>query len=190
VTGDELLAGLSIHNATVSDGFGRLTVDVAAEAWLAAATAARDRLDARFFDWLSAYDDVDAGLAVVVHAWSVGRREPVMLRTRVPRDGGRLPTLTGVWAGAGWHERETYEMFGISFDGHPNLTPLLLPEGFEGNPLRKEFVLASRVARAWPGSKEPGESDRDLADRGDARRPRRRVQPPGVPAPGSWGPDR
>jgi NADH-quinone oxidoreductase subunit C len=186
----ELLAALAVDGATVSDAFGQLTVDVPAEGWLAAATAARDGLDARFFDWLSAYDDVDAGLAVVVHAWSVARRESVLLRTRVPRDGGRLPTLTGVWAGAGWHERETHEMFGIGFDGHPNLTPLLLPDGFEGNTLRKEFVLASRVARAWPGQKEPGESDRDLAEGGaDARRSRRRVLPPGVPAPGTWGPE-
>jgi NADH-quinone oxidoreductase subunit C len=182
----ELLDALAVDGATVSDAFGRLTVDVPADGWLAAATAARDGLDARFFDWLSAYDDVDAGLAVVVHTWSVARREPVMLRTRVPRAGGRLPTLTGVWAGAAWHERETFEMFGIDFDGHPHLAPLLLPEGFEGNPLRKEFVLASRVARVWPGQKEPGESDRD-ADNG--RRPRRRAQPPGVPAPGTWGPE-
>jgi NADH-quinone oxidoreductase subunit C len=189
VTPAELLTALAIDGATVSDAFGQLTVDVPAEGWLAAATATRDGLDAGFFDWLSAYDDVDAGLAVVVHAWSVERRESVMLRTRVPRDGGRLPTLTGVWAGAGWHERETYEMFGIGFDGHPNLVPLLLPEEFEGNPLRKEFVLASRVARDWPGRKEPGESDRDLAEGAGARRPRRRVLPPGVPAPGTWGPD-
>jgi NADH-quinone oxidoreductase subunit C len=188
MTPAELLAALAIDGATVSDEFGRGTVDVPAAGWLAAATAARDRLDARFFDWLSAYDDVDAGLAVVVHAFSVGRRESVMLRTRVPRDGGVLPTLTGVWAGAGWHERETHEMFGIGFEAHPNLAPLLLPDGFEGNPLRKEFVLASRVARAWPGQKEPGESDRDLAEGDNARRPRRRVRPPGVPAPGDWGP--
>ena len=70
-----------------------------------------------------------------------------------------LATLTSVYAGANWHERETYEMFGIGFDGHPNLVPLLLPDGFEGNPLRKEFVLASRVAKPWPGAKEPGESE-------------------------------
>jgi NADH-quinone oxidoreductase subunit C len=185
VTGAELLAALDVEEATATEAFGRLTVDVSAQHWLAAATAARDALGAGFFDWLSAYDDTDAGLAVVVHVWAVGRRESVMLRTRVPRDGGRLPTLTGVWAGAGWHERETFEMFGIGFDDHPNLVPLLLPDGFEGTPLRKEFVLASRVAKAWPGQKEPGESDRDIA----ARRPRRRMRPPGVPAPGTWGPD-
>jgi NADH-quinone oxidoreductase subunit C len=193
MTPQELLAALAIDGASVTEAFGRLTVDVPAEGWLAAATAARDQLAAGFFDWLSAYDDGDAGLAVVVHAWSVERRESVMLRTRVPPDGGRLPTLTRVWAGAGWHERETHEMFGVGFDAHPNLTPLLLPDGFEGHPLRKEFVLASRVAKPWPGRLEPGESDRDLAaaarQSGEApiRRPRRRVRPPGVPEPGSWG---
>jgi NADH-quinone oxidoreductase subunit C len=185
VTGDQLLAGLDIEGATGTEAFGRLTIDVPEQHWLAAATAARDALGAGFFDWLSAYDDTDAGLAVVVHVWSVERRESVMLRTRVPRDGGRLPTLTGVWAGAAWHERETFEMFGIGFDGHPNLVPLLLPDGFEGTPVRKEFVLASRVAKAWPGQKEPGESDRAV----EVRRPRRRMQPPGVPAPGTWGPE-
>jgi NADH-quinone oxidoreductase subunit C len=147
----------------------------------------------------------DAGLAVVVNLWSTTRQHSVRLRTHVPRSGGRLATLTGAWAGADWHERETFEMFGIGFDGHPNLVPLLLPDGFEGNPLRKEFVLASRVAKAWPGEKEPGESDADLAasatpaegaDAHDApvaaapRRARRRMLPPGVPEPGEWGPAR
>jgi NADH-quinone oxidoreductase subunit C len=73
------------------------------------------------------------------------------------------------------------------FDGHPNLVPLLLPDGFEGHPLRKDFVLASRVAKPWPGAKEPGESDHDLsAERSSPGR--RRMLPPGVPAPDEWGP--
>ncbi len=83
--------------------------------------------------------------------------------------------------GANWHERETYEMFGVVFAGHPNLVPLLLPDGFEGHPLRKEFVLASRVAKEWPGAREPGES----AAGGPVRR---RMRPPGVPDPADWGP--
>ena len=71
-------------------------------------------------------------------------------------------------------------MFGIGFDGHPHLVPLLLPDAFEGHPLRKDFVLAARAAKPWPGAKEPGES-------GDGGPSRRRMQPPGVPDE-SWGP--
>jgi NADH-quinone oxidoreductase subunit H len=61
-----------------------------------------------------------------------------------------------VFAGASWHERETAEMFGIDFAGHPHLVPLLLPDGFEGHPLRKEFVLAAAPPSPGPGAKEPG----------------------------------
>ena len=87
-----------------------------------------------------------------------------------------------VYPGAAWHERETYEMFDVAFDGHDDLKGLLLPPEFEGHPLRKEFVLASRVAKDWPGEKEPGESH----ESGVARRAP--MRPPGVPAPGEWGP--
>ena len=185
------LLAVAGNGARLDEAFGCATVDVAPERWADVAQVLRDdpRTAFGFFDWLSAYDDLDAGLAVVVRLWSVAHRQSVVLRTHVARDGGRLPTLSGVWAGADWHERETFEMFGIEFAGHPNLVPLLLPNGFEGNPLRKEFVLASRVAKAWPGAKEPGESDRDVARDATAARGRRRARPPGVPNPGAWGPE-
>ena len=91
-----------------------------------------------------------------------------------------------VYAGAAWPERETHEMFGVDFRGHPDLAPLLLPPEFEGHPLRKDFVLASRVAKPWPGAVEPGEStvDRSTVD----GTPGASHRPPGVPAPGEWGP--
>jgi NADH-quinone oxidoreductase subunit C len=173
------------EGATAETTFGQVTVDVPAERWVEIATLVRDdaQIAGGFFDWLSAYDGGDAGIAVVVHLWSNTHRHQLLLRTHVARDGGRLASLTTVWPGANWHERETFEMFGVVFDGHPNLVPLLLPEGFEGHPLRKEFVLASRVAKAWPGAKEPGESDRDTGAPG-----RRRMLPPGVPDPAVWGP--
>jgi NADH-quinone oxidoreductase subunit C len=179
-----------VDGAAAQVSFGQLTVDVPAAAWHDAAVAVRDdsRLACEFFDWLSAYDDVEAGLAVVAHVWSVAQRHHLRLRTHVPGDGGSLPTLSDVWAGANWHERETFEMFGVVFDGHPNLVPLLLPDGFEGHPLRKDFVLASRVAKAWPGAKEPGESDQDL-HRERSSPGRRRMLPPGVPGPDEWGPN-
>jgi NADH-quinone oxidoreductase subunit C len=190
VTSADLLAVVG-EGACLDESFGGLTIDVGADRWFDAASALRDdpRSACGFFDWLSAYDERDAGLAVVAHVWSLRHKHSVLFRTRVDREGGRLPTLTGVWAGADWHERETFEMFGIEFVGHPNLVPLLLPDGFEGHPLRKEFVLASRVAKAWPGEKEPGESDRDLAEVDPARPARRRMRPPGVPESGAWGRD-
>lgn len=184
MTPDEVgaaLVGLLGEDAAAVASYGAVTVDVPAARWAEAATRARDDLGAGFFDWLSAYDDADEGYAVVVHLWSVEQHHSVTLRTRIPRDDARLESLTPVFPGANWHERETFEMFGIVFAGHPNLVPLLLPDGFEGNPLRKEFVLASRVAKAWPGGKDPAEPE-------DGAPGRRRMQPPGVPEPGTWGP--
>jgi NADH-quinone oxidoreductase subunit C len=168
----------------VSDGadFARATVDVPAAVWVGAVTAARDELGCDFFDWLSAVDELESGYRVVAHVWSTTRRHGVLLRTRVPREGAALASVVGVYPGAAWHERETYEMFGVDFPGHPGLAPLLLPPEFEGHPLRKDFVLATRVAKPWPGAKEPGESHVE----GTARR--QPMRPPGVPAAGEWGP--
>jgi NADH-quinone oxidoreductase subunit C len=113
----------------------------------------------------------------------------LLLRTTVP-NGIELLSLTSVWPGAAWHERETFEMFGLVFAGFEDgtdhgLRPLLLPDGFEGTPLRKSFVLAARAAKAWPGAKEPGESDSATTPRSPGRR---KVAPPGVPDPVTWGP--
>jgi NADH-quinone oxidoreductase subunit C len=182
--GTALVAALGTGQASVSGGdqWSRATVDVAPADWLRAVTAARDELGCDFFDWLSAVDEQDQGYAVVAHVWSTQRRHGLLVRTQVPRDAAALRSIVDVYPGAAWHERETHEMFGVDFPGHPNLVPLLLPPEFEGHPLRKEFVLASRVAKAWPGAKEPGESHAE----GTARRAP--MRPPGVPAPGEWGP--
>ena len=63
----------------------------------------------------------------------------VVIRTRVPRSKPVVPTITGMYAGANWHERETHDFFGIKFEGHPNLIPLLLPEDADFHPLLKDF---------------------------------------------------
>jgi NADH-quinone oxidoreductase subunit C len=135
-----------------------------------------------YFDWLSAVDETD-GVRLVAHLL---RRDPwdhLLIATFLAA-GASAPSVTDVFAGAAWHERETHEMFGQEFIGHLGgddaPEPLLLPDGFEGHPLRKDFVLASRVIKAWPGAKEPGESDGD--SKGEAKSPgRRRMKPPGVP---------
>ncbi len=63
----------------------------------------------------------------------------VVIRVRIPRENPHLPTITTVYAGANWHERETHDFFGIKFDGHPHLIPLLLPEDADFHPLLKDF---------------------------------------------------
>ena len=180
----ELLAPAPV-GAGLSGGqaYARAVVDVPVASWREALRIARDDADLAcdFFDWLSAVDETTAGFDVVAHLWSTRHRHGVLLRARLTRDDPVVASAVDVFPGAAWHERETYEMFGIRFDGHPGLKPLLLPTGFEGHPLRKEFVLASRVAKAWPGAKEPGESEAGAARRQASR-------PPGVPAPGEWGP--
>ena len=62
-----------------------------------------------------------------------------------------VPSIIDIFAGADWHEREAHEMFGIVFDGHPNLEHIYLPTEFEGHPLRKDFPLLARSVKPWPG---------------------------------------
>lgn len=147
----------AVPGTTVDEGYGPTTVDVPPESWAAAVELARAELGFEYFDFLTAVDEPD-GLAVVCH---VARAEPfghLLLRTRL---GGSttVASVASSYAGAGWHERETAEMFGITFvgpDGEPlELEPLLLPPGFEGHPLRKDFALQARLDRPWPGSKDP-----------------------------------
>ncbi|MFD5642703.1 NADH-quinone oxidoreductase subunit C [Streptomyces anulatus] len=166
--------------ATAESAYDLLTVDVPAAAWLTALRTARDDLGCTYFDWLSAVDEPGTGFRVCAHvaALGTGTVRRLMVRTTVPHDAAVLPSAIDVYAGAAWHERETHEMFGVAFDGHPHLVPLLLPEGFEGHPLRKDFVLAARVAKAWPGAKEPGEPAE-----GHTGPKRRAMLPPGVPDP-------
>ncbi|MFG3406259.1 NADH-quinone oxidoreductase subunit C [Streptomyces sp. NPDC048142] len=171
--------------ATAESAYDLLTVDVPAATWLTALRTARDELGCSYFDWLSAVDEPGAGFRVCAHvaALGTGTVRRLLVRTTVPHEAAVLPSAIDVYAGAAWHERETHEMFGVAFEGHPHLVPLLLPEGFEGHPLRKDFVLAARVAKAWPGAKEPGEPAE-----GHTGPKRRAMLPPGVPDPNEWGP--
>ncbi|MDQ1701002.1 MAG: NADH-quinone oxidoreductase subunit [Frankiaceae bacterium] len=178
MTPEDLAAHLAvrIEGAVPTIAYGELTLDVPLSSWVPAATAAATdpAVACDYFDWLGA---VDGGqeIAVVTHLYSPALRHHVRIRTRVgPADA--VPSLRAVFRGADWHERETHEMFGVRFTGGADPAPLLLPPGFEGSPLRKDFVLASRVATAWPGLVEPGEAPGE----------RRPTLPPGVPEPGTW----
>ena len=178
----------------VADDFGTPRVDVGPGEWAPTLLLARDELGCAFFDWLTAVDELHDGFRLVCHlAVPPADGEPLrrlLVRTLLAREAPTVASVAHVFAGATWHEREVGEMFGVTFTG-PNrrgvASPrLLLPAGFDGHPLRKDFVLASRVAAPWPGAKEPGESDASTS--GPGRSGRRRSRPPGVPEPDEWGP--
>jgi NADH-quinone oxidoreductase subunit C len=170
MTPDELQEYLGRRQTTgvlaseVSHGDLRLTLDADAYVEVAQRCRTDERLGCDFFDTLFGIDARDEGFDVVTVLYSIQHRHRVILKHRCA--GGRgnpvAPTLTHIWRGANWHERETWDMFGIEFDGHPGLAPRILNvENFEGWPLRKDFYLASRVAKPWPGVKEPAETDEE-----------------------------
>jgi NADH:ubiquinone oxidoreductase subunit C len=150
----------------IVDEYGTFTVDVTAASWVDAVTLCRDEelLAYDMFDCLFAVDAGEAGFDVVAILYSTSRGRRILLRGRC--EGGReaptFPSIAHLFPGADWMERETFDMFGIDFTGHPGLTPrILCVENFEGWPLRKDFHLASRAAKPWPGVKEPAETDED-----------------------------
>lgn len=164
--------------AAVLREHGELVADVPAGRWAAAAELARDALGFGYFDLLTAVDRPPGGVEVLLRLWSVRDRLALRLRTLAAGPEPAVDTLSGLFGGAGWHERHVAEMFGVAFAGHPDPAPLLLgPDA--GHPLRKDRLLPARQA-PWPGAKDPGESDADLA--GTPRR--RRSRPLGVPRDG------
>ena len=80
---------------------------------------------------------------VVYHFLSVPNRQRLRLKVRVP-EGATVPSIQSLWPGAGWPEREVWDMFGIIFDGHPDLRRLLMPEDWEGHPMRKDYPVQIR----------------------------------------------
>jgi NADH-quinone oxidoreductase subunit C len=128
-------------------------------------------------DMLTAVDDPAGGrIQVVAHLVDVAGHARHLVWTAVDRDGPVLESLVEVYRGAGWHEREVHEMFGVTFEGNPDLRPLLTTG--DTHPLRRTSPLPARVATPWPGAVDP--SDRPAGDRGAAR-PRSRPGPPGIP---------
>lgn len=94
-----------------------------------------------YLSFVSAIDQPGAGqLEVLYHLYSFDTKEELVLKVRLPRDGASVPSVTGIWDGANWHERETYDLFGIVFEGHPNLRRIMMTEDWVGHPLRKDYV--------------------------------------------------
>ena len=107
----------------------------------------------------------------VYHLLSIPRRMRVRLKVRVA-DGGSLPTVQGVWKGAGWLEREVWDMFGIVFEGHTDLRRLLMPDDWEGHPGRKDYPVQIRKPTQTYEPMEISEADfRANIERDRVKRP-------------------
>ena len=89
----------------------------------------------------------EGDLGVAYHLFSHGQRHRFTLRVRMPRAANAVPTVSGVWPTAGWHEREAWDLLGIRFTGHPDLRRMLLEEDWVGHPLRKDYVMPGQ----WSG---------------------------------------
>ncbi len=135
VTGVAYEAGTSVDSPTIYVPVDRL---------VETCTALRDTPSLRFNVLIEVtaadYLPRDPRFEVVYHLLSVSFRHRLRLKVRVG-DGGYVPTMQAVWPSAGWLEREVWDMFGIVFDGHPDLRRLLMPEDWEGHPQRKDYPV-------------------------------------------------
>ncbi len=191
----ELGDGAIIESA---NSFGTLVVRIAPERWADAAVVARSTLDCDYLsfvsgiDWLPRpADDVEEGdtstpaqpteqtpglagstgrFQVFAHVESTSEHYGITFKVDVADTEPRVASWTATYPGADWHERETWEMYGVIFDGHPALRHLYLPGEFEGHPLRKDYPLLARVVKPWPGlvDVEPMPGDGDESEGGDA----------------------
>jgi NADH-quinone oxidoreductase subunit C len=186
--------GESLVGAHIVDGKD-LWIRVTADAWRQAAEAARNRLGCTAFTFLSAIDWLpspygrsetspfdpppekdqtqesgfaggDTRFQIFMRVQNPERGFGITIKADVPDPDAGVETIIPVYAGANWHERETWEMYGITFVGHPHLVHIYLPGAFEGNPLRKDFPLLAREVKPWPGivDVEPMPDDGDGDD--------------------------
>ncbi|MEY4607727.1 MAG: NADH-quinone oxidoreductase subunit [Actinomycetota bacterium] len=111
------------------------------------------------------YAGGDTRMQVFARVVNVERKFGVTVKADVDDAAPSIASWAQVYAGANWHERECHEMFGIGFEGHPDLRNMYLPSDFEGHPLRKDFPLLARMVRPWPGIADveplPGDESED-----------------------------
>ncbi len=147
-----LLPDVTFNLVVAADG--QETIEVQTDRLVDVCRALRDRMDMPFVLLADVtavdYSPREPRFEVVYHVASSNAR----LRIKVPLPGTnpRLPTVQSVWPGAGWLEREVWDMFGIEFDGHGDLRRLLMPDDWQGHPLRKDFPVQIRLK---PRASEP-----------------------------------
>ena len=133
----------------IDDWRGDLSITVERSAWVEACTLLRDHpeLDFKLFLDLCGVDNLDEReerFEVVFHAYSVSKKHHVRLKAAVPESDATIDTITGVYKGASWFEREAWDLYGIVFKGHPNLVRILTHKDFVGHGMRKDYPTARR----------------------------------------------
>ena len=163
-----------------ADAYGTLVARVSNDAWAQTAQTARTALECDYLSFISAIDwapspkegdeaggdtsspvqptEMTFGTAgsagrfqVFAHVQSTAKHWGVTFKVDVDEADPAVASWVPTYAGADWHERECWEMYGVRFDGHPSLRHIYLPAEFEGHPLRKDFPLLARVVKPWPG---------------------------------------
>ena len=128
----------------IKDALGEVTVTVPRESIV---DACRFLKEQHGFDLLADLCGADRGpeeeerFVVNYHLFSTKHYSRLRLKVRVSEDDPKIPSVTGIWRTADWHERETYDLFGVIFENHPDLRRILLPSDFDGYALRKDYPL-------------------------------------------------
>ena len=161
---NEFINSIQSSFKNTSYNFDTLKINVDISSWIDTHKTLKKDFNLSFFNWLSAVDwdnevkTGDAPKEPVTPSFEIlsclsqtNSNNLVISSTVISKENAEIESLVDVFAGANWHEREAYEMFGISFLNHPNLTKLYLPDDYEGNPLLKSFELISREVKPWPG---------------------------------------
>ena len=123
--------------------FGEITVEISASKIVDALQRAKHDLK---FERLTSVTGVDRFPAeprfeIVYHLQSLANKARLRLKARVSGNNPEIESVTGVYRGADWYERETFDLFGVRFLNHPNLTRIMMPEDWEGHPLRKDYPV-------------------------------------------------
>jgi NADH-quinone oxidoreductase subunit C len=118
-----------------------LTLDVAPARIVAVCEFLRDKCGYDFLADLTCRDDypTEPRFQVVYHLYSIAKKQFLRLKGGLPGDAPSIDTVSTVWPAAGWHEREVFDLFGVRFNGHADLRRIMLPDDWEGFPLRKDY---------------------------------------------------
>jgi len=126
---------------TASGEGNLLMVEIAPERWLEFGRFAKDTLGCLYMSFISAVDWKEQGLEMVARVENLDANFAVFMKAKLGAGETRCASLVPVWRGANWMERECYDMFGVRFEGHPDLRRILLPHDWEGHPLLKSYAV-------------------------------------------------